>query len=191
MKIEFFFDFGSPAAYLAWTQLARMQEAGETRMRPLLLGGVFKTLGNVAPGSVPAKGKWMKDDLARWAARYGVPLSYPRKFPINTIAPMRGAAALEDDPRFPLYVKTVYEAIFGRGEDISDPETLRAALKAADLDAKEILGLMTDQAVKDRLKANTDEAIERGAFGAPTFFVGDQMHFGNDRLEWVIDAAKG
>lgn len=189
MRIEFF-DFGSPASYLAWTQLAKLEAAGEVALRPFLLGGVFKATGNNSPVTVPAKGKWMTEDLHRWADAYGVPLKFPRSFPLNTIAPMRGAAALEGDARFPTYVQAVYEAMFGRGEDISDPETLRAALKGAGLDAKAILGSMTEEPVKAKLKATTEEAIARGAFGAPTFFVADQMHFGNDRIDWVIRAAK-
>lgn len=189
MQIEFFFDFGSPAAYLAWTQLDRLQAAGAVEMRPMLLGAVFKATGNGSPIQVEAKGKWLMDDLRRWAGLYGVPLNMPRNFPLNTIAPMRGAAALEGDERFPVYVKAVYESIFGRGEDISDPETLRAALKGAGLDAKPILASMTDEAVKAKLKETTEEAVFRGVFGAPTFFVGEEMHFGNDRLDWVIRAA--
>ncbi|MFV0474797.1 MAG: 2-hydroxychromene-2-carboxylate isomerase [Pikeienuella sp.] len=189
MKIEFFFDFGSPAAYLAWTQLPRLQAAGEVEMRPMLLGAVFKATGNASPAQVKAKGDWLMDDLRRWAARYGVPLKLPRNFPVNTIAPMRGAAALEGDERFSLYVKTVFEAIFGRGEDISEPEVLRAALKGVGLDAKAILGSMTAEPVKKKLKETTEEAVFRGVFGAPTFFVGEEMHFGNDRIDWVIRAA--
>lgn len=190
MKIEFFFDFVSSASYLAWTQLSRLEAAGEVEMRPMLLGAVFKETGNTSPVSVPAKGNWVMADFHRWAKRYGVPLIVPENFPINTIAPMRGAAALIGDPRFPAYVRATYEAIYGRGENISDPEVMRAALKAAGLEAKPILAMMTDEDVKAKLKANTDEAIARGAFGAPTFFVGDEMHFGNDRIDWVIEAAK-
>ncbi|MEX2519001.1 MAG: 2-hydroxychromene-2-carboxylate isomerase [Paracoccaceae bacterium] len=189
MKIEFFFDFGSPAAYLAWTQLSRLEAAGEVALRPFLLGGVFKATGNASPVVIPAKSKWMNEDLGRWAARYSAPLKFPRGFPLNTIAPMRGAAALEGDPRFTTYVTAVYEAIFGRGEDISDPKVLGGALKAAGLESKPILAQMTDEGVKAKLKATTEEAVARGAFGAPTFYVGDEMHFGNDRIDWVIAAA--
>lgn len=189
--IEFYFDFGSPASYLAWTQVERMEKetGGRVAMRPMLLGAVFKETRNASPISVPAKGKWMSADLARWAKRYGAPLKFAKGFPINTIAPMRGAAALEEDERFEPYVKAVYEAMFGRGEDISDPEVLRAALKGKGLVSKEILAMMTDEAVKAKLKSNTDEAVARGVFGAPTFFVGDEMHFGQDRIDWVIAAA--
>lgn len=190
MKIEFFFDFGSPAAYLAWTQLSRLEAAGNVELRPFLLGGVFKATGNGAPGAVAAKGKWINDDMRRWAGRYGVPLEFPKGFPLNTIAPMRGAAALEGDPRFTTYVTAVFEAMYVRGEDITDPKVLGGALKAAGLESKPILAQMTDEGVKAKLKATTDEAVARGAFGAPTFFVGEEMHFGNDRIDWVIAAAK-
>lgn len=190
MKIEFFFDFGSPAAYLAWTQLNRLEEAGAVALRPFLLGAAFKATGNASPVMVPAKGKWMTEDMRRWAKRYGVPLRFPVGFPLNTILPMRCAAALEGDERFPVFVSAVYEAMFGRGEAISDPNVISPALEGAGLDSRAILALAEDQAVKDRLKATTEEAVSRGVFGAPTFFVGDQMHFGNDRVDWVIEAAK-
>ena len=191
MKIEFFFDFGSPAAYLAWTQRSRLEAAGEVTLRPFLLGGVFKATGNASPVTIPAKGKWMTEDLHRWAKRYGAPLRFPQGFPLNTILPMRAAAALEGNERFPAYVTATYEAIFGRGENVADPNVISPALEAAGLDSRAILAMAEEQAVKDRLKANTEEAVARGAFGAPTFFVGDQMHFGNDRIDWVIEAAKG
>lgn len=191
MKIEFFFDFGSPAAYLAWTQLHRLEEAGEVTLRPFLLGGVFKATGNASPVMIPAKGKWMTEDMRRWAKRYGVPLRFAEGFPLNTILPMRAAAALEGDERFPALVKAVYEAMFGRGENISDRNVISAALEGAGLDSRAILAMAEDQAVKDRLKANTEEAVSRGAFGAPTFFLGDRMHFGNDRVDWVVEEAKG
>ncbi len=190
MKIEFFYDFGSPAAYLAWTQLERLEAASEVAMRPFLLGGVFKATGNASPVMVPAKGKWMTQDLRRWAKRYGAPLRFPKDFPLNTLLLMRGAAALEGDPRYRAYVKAIFEAVFGRGEAMNDPAVVAATLKSAGFDPAEMLAKTEDAAVKDRLKASTEEAVSRGAFGAPCFFVGDEMHFGNDRVDWVIEAAK-
>ncbi|MEM8752911.1 MAG: 2-hydroxychromene-2-carboxylate isomerase [Pseudomonadota bacterium] len=193
MDIDFYFDFGSPAAYLAWTQLGRIEAESGAKVRkiPMLLGGVFKATGNATPVSVPAKGAWMTKDLARHAARYGAPpLKMPPGFPINTLHLMRGAAALEGDERFDDYLSAIYGAMFERGENMADPAEIGRALTEAGFDAKAIFAMVEDQAVKDRLKANTEEAVARGAFGAPTFFVGDEMHFGQDRIEWVIEAAK-
>lgn len=190
MRIEFFYDFGSPAAYLAWTQLPRLEAAGEVAMRPFLLGGVFKATGNASPVMVAAKGAWMTRDMKRWAKRYGVPLRFPKEFPVNTLLLMRAAAGLEGDPRYAAYVRAVFEAMFGRGEAMGEPATVGATLKAAGFDPAELMALAEDAGVKNRLKASTEEAVARGAFGAPTFFVGEEMHFGNDRVDWVIEAAR-
>lgn len=186
--VEFFFDFGSPAAYLAATQIEAVAGDADVIWRPMLLGGVFKATGNASPVMVPAKGKWMMDDLSRWAARYGVPLTLPPGFPINTLYLMRGASALEGTPDFATYVRAVYAAIFGEGRDMSDPAVIGKVLEAAGLDAQAVIAATQDDAVKARLKTTTDEAVARGAFGAPTMFVGDQMFFGQDRLEFVREA---
>lgn len=190
MTIEFYYDFGSPAAYLAWTQLPVLEAAGEVALKPMLLGGVFKATGNATPVAIPAKGAWMRRDMARYAARYGAPLNMPPNFPINTLHLMRGAAALEGDPRYRDYVAAIFTAMFGKGADMAAPATIAAVLTEAGFDAKAIFAATEDPAVKDRLKTATEEAVARGAFGAPTFFVGDEMWFGQDRIDWVIDAAR-
>ena len=193
-QVEFFFDFGSPAAYLAWTQLPTIATAAGATIawRPMLLGGVFKAAGNASPISVAAKGKWMMADLARFAARYGVPLNFPASFPVNTLPLMRGAVGMQmrqpaDSER---YVKAVYEAIFGRGLAMGDPAVIAGVLTAAGFDAAAFETLIADPAVKQGLIANTEEAVARGAFGAPTMFVGSQMHFGQDRLDFVAQALR-
>jgi 2-hydroxychromene-2-carboxylate isomerase len=132
--VEFFFDFGSPASYLAWTQLPRIAKAqcAQIIWRPMLLGGVFKATGNQSPVLIPSKGRWMLQDLAR--------------------------------------------------------EVVAQVLSAAGFDTAEFEQLVNDEAVKEHLKATTEEAIKRGVFGAPTFFIGTEMHFGQDRLDFVADA---
>ncbi|MGB0854688.1 MAG: 2-hydroxychromene-2-carboxylate isomerase [Pikeienuella sp.] len=187
-SVEFFFDFGSPAAYLAATQIEKVAGAATVIWRPMLLGGVFKATGNASPVMVPAKGKWLMGDLGRWAAKYGVPFTLPPGFPINTLHLMRGACALDGSDQFMVYVRAVYDALFGQGLDMSDPAVVAEVLNAAGLDATALMAATQDQAVKDKLIANTEEAVSRGAFGAPTMFVGDEMFFGQDRLEFVADA---
>lgn len=189
--IEFWYDFGSPASYLAWTQLDRIrEETGQTvALKPMLLGGVFKATGNASPVMVAAKGAWMMRDMARWAARYGVPLKMPPNFPLNTLNFMRGAVALENDERLDAYMTAMFEAMFARGEAMDDMDVVVRVLTDAGFNAKEIFAATQDAGVKARLIAATEEAVSRGVFGAPTFFVGKQMHFGNDRIDWVIEAA--
>lgn len=188
--VEFFFDFGSPTTYLAWTQLPRVAAEAGARIhwRPMLLGGVFKASGNQSPVNIPSKGRYMLQDLARFATRYGVPMAFNPFFPINTLALMRGAAGYLDSPQFPTYVKAVFEALWVQRLNMGKPEVIAQVLSAAGLDPAEFQRLIEDPAVKDRLKANTEEAVQRGVFGAPSFFVGDELHFGQDRLDFVAEA---
>lgn len=188
-SVEFFFDVGSPAAYLAWTQMPRIaQETGaEVIARPFLLGGVFQATANKSPMEVPAKGRYMMDDLQRFAQRYGVPFQHNPHFPINTLMLMRGAIGLQmrDPGKLKPYVDAVYRAIWVDGKNMNDPATVGAVLGAAGFNAQELLALTADPQVKDKLKAVTQEAVERGAFGAPTFFINGRMYWGQDRLDFI------
>lgn len=193
-QVEFYFDFGSVASYIAWTQMPRIAaETGATvAWRPILLGGVFKATGNTTPVAVPAKGKWMMADLARCAARFGVPFRMPPTFPVNTLSMMRAAIGLQmrrpDD--LERYMAAIFTALFGEGRDMTDPVVVASVVKAAGFDPAEIDAIATDPAVKQALIAATDAAVQRGMFGAPAMFVGDEMHFGQDRLDFVVEALR-
>jgi len=192
--VEFFFDFGSPTAYLAWTQLPRIaQEAGATLVyRPMLLGGVFKATGNVSPVSVPAKGRWMNQDIQRWARRWGVPFAFNPHFPINTLTLMRGAVGMQmhHPARFEGYCRTIFDAMWSNPRNLGEPAELAAVLEAAGFEVGPFISLVADPDVKAGLVANTEEAVSRGVFGAPTCFVGDSMFFGQDRLDFVAEALR-
>ena len=193
--IEFFFDFGSPTTYLAYTQLPRIaRETGATLMyRPMLLGGVFKATGNASPVTVPAKGRWMGGDIARWAQRWGVPFAFNPHFPINTLTLMRGAVGLQmrQPADFERYVEAVFKAMWVQPRKLGDAGELGAVLTQAGLDAAAFGALVADPEVKAALVGNTEEAVARGVFGAPTCFVGGEMHFGQDRLDFVREALGG
>ncbi len=190
--VEYYFDFGSPAAYLAATQMPTLaaQTGATVVWRPMLLGGVFVATGNHSPASVPSKGKYIFRDFARFAQRYGVPLKVNPFFPINTITLMRIATGLQlrNDPRFMDYCKAMYRAIWVDAQNMNDPATVATVLQAAGFDAPALLALASEQAVKDKLKSETELAVARGIFGAPTFFVGEQMFWGQDRLDFVREA---
>jgi 2-hydroxychromene-2-carboxylate isomerase len=190
--LEFYFDVGSPAAYLAWTQLPQLvRETGaQLQHKPMLLGGVFQATGNHSPMTVPPKGRYMMADLERFARRYGVPFSHNPFFPINTLNLMRGATALaqRDADRFAPYVDAMFRAIWVEGRDMNDPTVVAGVLQSAGFDAGAIFALTQEPAVKDALKACTQEAVERGVFGAPTFFIGPRMFWGQDRLDFVKEA---
>ncbi|MET0312392.1 MAG: 2-hydroxychromene-2-carboxylate isomerase [Burkholderiaceae bacterium] len=185
---EFFFDVGSPAAYIAYTQLHTL--AGEVKLRPMLLGGVFHATGNHSPTTVPAKGSYMMDDLSRFAKRYGVQFNNNPHFPINTLMLMRGATGLQmrDEAKLVPYLDAVFRAIWVDGQDMNDPQVVGKVLHGAGFDPTALLALTQEAAVKDELKRVTQEAIDRGAFGAPTFFAGGQMFWGQDRLDFVKES---
>jgi 2-hydroxychromene-2-carboxylate isomerase len=190
--IEFFFDFGSPTSYLAYKALPALAADAGARIvyRPMLLGGVFKATGNASPVSVPAKGRWMFQDIQRWAQRHGVPFSFNPAFPINTLPLMRGAAGLQarEPARLTAYCDAVYDALWQHRKNLGDPAVLAETLAGAGFDAEAFMALIGDAEVKAALVANTEEAVARGVFGAPTCFVGTQMFFGQDRLDFVREA---
>jgi len=191
-QVEFWFDLGSPAAYLAWKRLpkfSRTTGAGVAH-KPMLLGGVFKATGNASPVTIPAKGKWLLADLARAARKDGVPLGYPPGFPINTLALMRAAIGLQlrQPARFAPYVDAMYDAIFGAPRDMRDEKVIAGVLAAAGFTPADIFALAADVEVKQALIRNTEEAVARGVFGAPTFFVGEEMFWGQDRMDAVAEA---
>jgi 2-hydroxychromene-2-carboxylate isomerase len=193
-SVEFFFDVGSPAAYLAWTQLPRLAaDTGASILwRPMLLGGVFKATGNSSPVAIPAKGRWLINDLKRWAERYDVPLQLPADFPLNTLTLMRGAAGIQlrQPQDLARYLEAVFNGIFAQGLALGDPAVVAEVLSKAHFDPAAILALASDPEVKQTLVATTEEAVARGVFGAPSMFVGEEMHFGQDRLEFVAAALR-
>ncbi len=190
--LDFYFDFGSPAAYLAWTQLPQLAaDTGATvNLMPMLLGGIFQATGNRPPISVPLKGSYLFVDLGRYAKRYGVPLVMNPYFPINTLTFMRADVGLtmRGDARLNEFRSAIFKAIWVDAQNLNDPATVVSVLAAAGFDAQAMMALTADPAVKDELKTRTEAAVARGVFGAPMFFVGNQMFWGQDRLDFVKEA---
>ncbi|NVZ66808.1 2-hydroxychromene-2-carboxylate isomerase [Pseudomonas gingeri] len=190
--VEFYFDLGSPASYLAYTQLPLLceQAGAELIYKPMLLGGVFKATGNASPAEIPAKGRYMIDDLTRYARRYDVPFRFNPYFPINTLLLMRATTAvqLRHPERFADFVDILYRALWVEGRNLNDPAVVAQLLVENAFDPQRILALTADEEVKAALKARTDEALQRGVFGAPSLFVGDRLFFGQDRLDFVREA---
>ena len=194
--IDFYFDFASPASFLGYTQIEGIAERTGAALvwKPMLLGGVFKATGNASPVLIPAKGRWMNDDIMRWAQRHGTSIIYPEGFPLNTLALMRGAVGYqlrEGQERFRLYVDLIYRAIWQRQIDLRDAETLAGLLRDNGFDPDTFLLMVAEPEIKQALIAVTEAAVERGVFGAPTFFVDGVMHFGQDRMDWVEAEASG
>lgn len=191
-RYELWLDVGSAYSYIAWKALPGFvrQTGTAPEIRPMLLGGVFKATGNRSPVEVAAKGRWTGTDLQRWARRLDVPFMFNPHFPVNTIGPMRGAMALRlhDPQALPRYLDAVFDAMWAGQRNLADTATLVATAAQAGLDPARFTTMIEDPQVKDALRRDTEEAVARGVFGAPTFFVGDAMFFGQDRMMFVAEA---
>ena len=190
-KVDFFFDLSSPYSYLAATQMRPIAErtGAEVAWRPMVLGAVFKTVGNEMPARVPNKARWMGNDLQRWAELYGVPFRFSSHFPSNAIKAMR--LVLVDEAKAADVAMAGFRAMWAEDRDLTDDAELRRIAEAGGLDPATALSAIDRPEIKERLRANTDEAIARGAFGAPTMLIGDQLFWGNDRLHFVEAALRG
>lgn len=186
-KLEFFYDYVSSYSYLANHHLRSMRDV-EISYRPMFLGAVMKATGNSPPGTVPAKGAYLAKDLARWAGKYGIPFRFNSIFPQNTLKALRLAVVAERWGTFFDLHQPLFDAMFVHDRDLSDDGVLADILRDSGLEAADYLSAADDEDIKAALTRNTEQAVARGAFGAPTFFVGDDMFFGNDRFEFVREA---
>jgi len=185
-QIEFFYDYLSPFSYLADTQLPAIarRTGAEIVYRPILLGAIMKATGNSGPIPIQGKAGYNVTDFQRWARRYGVPAQFSPHFPFNTIRVLRAAIAAHPHERFLAFHSAAFRAIWEQGQDLSKADALGLLLDEAGIDP----ALIDGDNIKHQLRANADEAVSRGAFGAPTFFVNGEMFWGNDRLEFVEEA---
>lgn len=190
--VEFFYDYGSPYSYLADSRLAGLvaRTGAEVIYRPMLLGGVFKATGNQSPFVEPieAKRRYFSVELRRSVSRLGVEFAQNQHFPINTLLLMRTAHAARAFDVFPTFHSTIFRAFWTAGADLGRAEVIAEVLDAVGLEGDEIVKAAGSDEIKASLRATTEEAVERGVFGAPAFFVGEEMFFGNDRVEWVEEA---
>lgn len=191
--LEFLFDVGSPTTYLAHKRLPAViaRTGASVEYVPILLGGVFKAAGNASPVMVPAKGVYMGADMARFARKHGISLNMNPYFPINTLPMMRMLAGLVGEDPFPHLVDLLFDAMWKGRRNMGDPDVAAKVLAEAGFDPAELAALADSEPARARLKTNTEAAVARGVFGAPTFFVGGEMFFGQDRLDWVEEALAG
>ncbi len=193
--LEFFFDCSSPWTYLAFhnVQILAAELKEPIHWRPVLVGGIFNSVNPsvyaMRENPVPAKQAYMLKDLQDWAHEAGLKIIMPpRVFPVNSVKAMRGCLWLAPKGQLPAFAKAVFEAYWAREEDISQDAVLLAICQQLGIDGAEFLAGIGQAAIKEQLKANTEEVIARGGFGSPTLFVGDDMYFGNDRLSLVKQA---
>jgi 2-hydroxychromene-2-carboxylate isomerase len=190
--VEFFFDASSPWTYLAFTGIEKLcAETGATLVwKPILVGGVFNAVNRSVydrrENPVPAKDAYYKKDMQDWAKVCGITIGEPKVFPLNSVKVMRGAFVAEAQGKLSPYLARMFKAYWTDLRDISQDNEIRDIVQQVGLDPDQFIAAINEQAVKDKLRANTDELIRRGGFGSPTIFVdGDDMYFGNDRLGLV------
>ena len=197
-RVEFHFDFGSPNAYLCHLVIPAIERRAGVAFEyvPVLVGGVFKATGNVSPAvslrGVKNKGEYQALETRRFLARHGITrFAMNPHFPVNTLQTMRGACAARRLGCFERYVDEVYRHLWAEPKKLDDPAVLRAALLESGLPADELLARAAEPEVKGELLANTERSVARGVFGSPSFFVGDELFFGKDRLREVEEAIVG
>ena len=191
-SVEFYFDLGSPYSYLAYYRLLQMAEQQEIQIvyKPILLGGVFKATGNRSPIEIPVKGVYSILDMQRWAEYYQIPMQMNPHFPMNTLTLMRiltGVQLLHLE-KFEQVLKLLFDAMFGTPQNLNELTVLAEVLKPSGFSVEDIMSMVQSDVVKQKLITETEQAILRGIFGAPTFFVGDEMYWGQDRLHFVEQA---
>ena len=191
-SVEFYFDLGSPYSYLAYYRLLQMAEQQEIQIvyKPILLGGVFKATGNRSPIEIPVKGAYSILDMQRWAEYYQIPMQMNPHFPMNTLTLMRiltGVQLLSLE-KFEQVLKLLFDAMFGTPQNLNEPTVLAEVLEPSGFSVEDIMSMVQSDVVKQKLITETEQAIQRGIFGAPTFFVGDEMYWGQDRLHFVEQA---
>lgn len=193
-RLEFYFDLASPPSYIAHQRLPEVlaRSGAELALRPVLLGGVFKLSGNASPLAVPAKRAYMMTvELPRLARRYGIALDFAPGAPFDSLGLMRGALAAEELNRLDDYAAALFRAMWAEARDLADPAVVADVLAAAGFDAAALLARSRVPVVKDKLIAATEAAVARGVFGTPSFFIGDEMFFGQDHLDQVEAALSG
>ena len=191
-SVEFYFDLGSPYSYLAYYRLLQMAERQEIQIvyKPILLGGVFKATGNRSPIEIPVKGAYSILDMQRWAEYYHIPMQMNPHFPMNTLTLMRiltGVQLLHLE-KFEQVLKLLFDAMFGTPQNLNEPTVLAEVLEPSGFSVDDIMSMVQSEVVKQKLITETEQAIQRGIFGAPTFFMGDEMYWGQDRLHFVEQA---
>jgi len=186
-QIDFYFDLSSPYSYLAATQLDGITSRHDVVIawKPMVLAAVFKAQGNVMPAVCIPKAQYMLKDLARWASHYGVPFQMSSRFPLPTIRAMRLVIAAEASGHAGQLAKHFFQAMWERDLDISNDEILRQLVAEIGLEPEALFATIDTAAVKDKLRAYTDEAISRGVFGAPSLVVDGELFWGNDRLHFL------
>lgn len=194
--VEFYYDLVSPYSYLAHREVSRIcdEHGAELLLKPMLLGAVHNAVGLQAPIEIKAKARYQAKDIQRWAERYGLPMEFPDPFPFRTLKTMRAAMFLKDRGELEAFTREAFALYWEEGgapmglQEADEDGPVSEAARRVGADPEEVLAGASAPEAKEALKAATGEAVGRGVFAAPMFFVGDEMFWGNDRLHFVEEA---
>jgi len=186
--VTFCFDFGSPYSYLAYNYLSKIKEAGaEVEIKPVLLGGIFKATDNKPPASVPKKGEYLFKDITRWSKKLNIGFKLNPYFPILTVPHMRGAMLAQKMDMLENYMQVMFDSIWIKAMNLNDQEILTQVAQEAGIEPNDFAEGIMDNKIKESLRTNTQFAIDRGAFGVPTYFVENEIFWGIDSVKFIID----
>ena len=189
--VTFCFDFGSPYSYLAYNYLSVIKEAGaEIEIKPVLLGAIFKATGNQPPATVQKKGQYMFNDIQRWAEKLDLKFKMNPFFPILTVPHMRGAILAQKNDILEKYMQCMFDSIWVKALNLNDQEILTKVASESGMDPNDFADGISSDETKDSLRSNTQFAIDKGAFGVPTYFLENDMFWGIDSVKFLIDSLK-
>ena len=189
--VTFCFDFGSPYSYLAYNYLSPIKDAGaQIELKPVLLGGIFKATGNQPPATVQKKGEYMFKDIQRWSKKLNVSFKMNPYFPILTVPHMRGAILAQKKNILEDYMRSMFDSMWLKGLNLNDQEILTQVASESGIDPNDFAEGISSDEIKNELKENTQFAIDKGAFGVPTYFLEDEMFWGIDSIKFLLDSLK-
>ena len=189
--VTFCFDFGSPYSYLAYNYLSPIKETGaRIDLKPVLLGGIFKATGNQPPATVQKKGEYMFKDIQRWSKKLNISFKMNPYFPILTVPHMRGAILAQKKNILEDYMQSMFDSMWLKGLNLNDQEILTQVASESGIDPNDFAEGISSDEIKNELKENTQFAIDKGAFGVPTYFLEDEMFWGIDSIKFLLDALK-
>ena len=190
-NVTFCFDFGSPYSYLAYNNLKVIKDEGaEIEIMPVLLGGIFKATGNQPPATVQKKGEYMFKDITRWTKTLNIPFKMNPYFPILTVPHMRGAVLAQKNDILENYMQVMFESIWTKAMNLNDQELLTQVATESGMDANSFAEGISSDEIKNKLRENTEFAINKGAFGVPTFYIDDEMYWGIDSMKFLVEYLK-
>lgn len=189
--VTFCFDFGSPYSYLAYNYLSPIKEAGaQIDLKPVLLGGIFKATGNQPPATVQKKGEYMFKDIQRWSNKLDISFKMNPYFPILTVPHMRGAILAQKKDILEDYMQSMFDSMWLKGLNLNDQEILTKVASESGIDPNDFAEGISSDEIKDELRVNTQFAIDKGAFGVPTYFLENEIFWGIDSIKFLLESLK-